>query len=392
VRNRAGIRRSPFLVTYWENGAHVAYNYLTRASRPCSPLVVAILDATSHWTSRESVQHAVSRWQGGIVEQTIDELIRDDLLHSADRPTRQTEDALASWDGWNPVAGFFHAATQLSSLGDGEGVGEEPAPFLALREFPPTLKRYLDRPRVELPACSGTGQLAEVLRSRRTWREFGDRHLTLDEAATLLGLTFGVERWLEVSDDRWVALKSSPSGGARHSIEAYLLSFGVEGIENGTYHYCPDSHALTLLGSPTSRELLNAFMPAQAWVHKPAAFVVMTSVFARVQHKYQHPHAYRVVLLDAGHLSQTFLLVATALGLAPFCVAAFDSLMIERHLGIDGVSESVVLAVGVGPKPQSRDWAPTDEHSENPRTAPPAWAARLPAPPFPPLPTFPTFP
>jgi SagB-type dehydrogenase family enzyme len=383
VASSAGIRRSRFLVTYWQQGSHLTYNYLTRTSRPCSPLVVAILDATGHWTSPEIVRSAASQWEGEIVDRTIDELVRDGVLDSADRLPPSGESALAEWESWNPAAGFFHAATQSLMVQDPRASGEWDAPLLVEREFPPTLKEYSDRPCFELPACFRIGQLADVLWNRRTWREFGDRPLTLDEVATLLGLTFGVERWLEVGEDRWVALKSSPSGGARHSIEAYLLSFGTEGLENGTYHYCPDTHALSLLSLGASRDLLPKFIPAQPGFHNPAVFIVMTSVFARVQFKYQHPHAYRVVLLDAGHLSQTFALVATALGLAPFCSAALDSGSIEQHLGIDGITESVVHALGVGPKPHGKEWAPMHDHSASPRTAPPAWAARLPAPSFP---------
>jgi hypothetical protein len=55
-----------------------------------------------------------------------------------------------------------------------------------------------------------------------------------------------------------------------------------------------------------------------------------------------------VVLLDAGHLCQTFCLVATWLGLAPFCTAAFEDSLIERDLGLDGIRESALYVAGVG--------------------------------------------
>ena len=74
----------------------------------------------------------------------------------------------------------------------------------------------------------------------------------------------------------------------------------------------------------------------------------MTAVFQRTMWKYQHVRAYRVVLLDAGHLCQTFCLVATWLGLAPFCTAALKDTLIEKELGIDGIRESVLYVAGVG--------------------------------------------
>ena len=60
------------------------------------------------------------------------------------------------------------------------------------------------------------------------------------------------------------------------------------------------------------------------------------------------PGAYRVVLLDVGHLCQTFCLVATWLGVAPFCTAALKDTLIEEDLGIDGIRESVLYIAGVG--------------------------------------------
>jgi hypothetical protein len=54
------------------------------------------------------------------------------------------------------------------------------------------------------------------------------------------------------------------------------------------------------------------------------------------------------VLLDAGHLGQTFCLTATRLGLAPFCTAALKDTLIERDLGIDGIAESVLYVTGIG--------------------------------------------
>ena len=74
----------------------------------------------------------------------------------------------------------------------------------------------------------------------------------------------------------------------------------------------------------------------------------MTAVFPHAMWKYHRPRAYRVVLLDAGHLGQTFCLVATWLGLAPFCTAALKDSFIERDLQIDGVRESILYVLGVG--------------------------------------------
>ncbi len=77
----------------------------------------------------------------------------------------------------------------------------------------------------------------------------------------------------------------------------------------------------------------------------------MTAVFARTQWRYRFPRAYRSVLLEAGHACQTFCLVATWLGLAPFCTGRFADSYVERQLRVDGVTESFVYGAAVGPRP-----------------------------------------
>src|SRR6202171_221838 len=99
----------------------------------------------------------------------------------------------------------------------------------------------------------------------------------------------------------------------------------------------------------------------------------MTAVFERPMWKYHKARAYRVVLLDAGHLCQTFCLVATWLGLAPFCTAALKDTLIEKDLGIDGVRGSVLYVAGVGLPAISARARPqfsrsADLHAANPNT------------------------
>jgi len=100
----------------------------------------------------------------------------------------------------------------------------------------------------------------------------------------------------------------------------------------------------------------------------------MTAVFGRPQWKYQSPRAYRAVLIDAGHLCQTFCLVATWLGLAPFCSMALADSRIEGDIGIDGISESVLYAAGVGTLPRGLKWAPWPARFRGTRRPNPSFA------------------
>lgn len=74
----------------------------------------------------------------------------------------------------------------------------------------------------------------------------------------------------------------------------------------------------------------------------------MTAVFSRTLWKYEFEAAYRVLWIDAGHLAQTFALIATASGLGPFQTAALQDSFIENLIGLDGGHEFPIYLVGAG--------------------------------------------
>ena len=145
-----------------------------------------------------------------------------------------------------------------------------------------------------------------------------------------------------------MALKTSPSGGARHAIELYTLAFVSAAFVPGWYHYAADAHALELIDDETSRRLVRRYLPQQPWFEPAAALVFFAAVLDRELWRYPYARAYRALLIEAGHLCQTFCLTATWLGLAPFCTMALADSAIEKDLGLDGIGESVLYAAGVG--------------------------------------------
>lgn len=354
------------------DGRLLVQNYATGVEHSASAPTIDILDRLGSWTTTKDLTRALPERDPAEIRKTVALLLDRTLLESSNRRSDPRELALRRWESWNPEAGFFHMATKDVEYVETEELWN---PEITIRSHPAALKSYPGAPRLALEPFDRDGELAGVLLARRTWRRFGDERLEADAVSKLLGLTWGVQFWLDRAENRRLAFKTSPSGGARHSIEVYLMAFAVDGIPAGTYHYCPDTHSLALIHESASSSLLEEFFPTQAWYHRPGAVVLQTSMFNRVQWKYGYPRAYRVVLLEAGHLCQTFCLLATWLGLAPFCTAALGDAAIERHLGIDGISESVIYAAGVGSRPQGVEWAPF-EHAHAPRKTMPGHAKR----------------
>jgi SagB-type dehydrogenase family enzyme len=109
-----------------------------------------------------------------------------------------------------------------------------------------------------------------------------------------------------------------------------------------------DSGPLECLRSVPAKRKAVSYAAGQKFLKDAAAVFLMTAVFPRTMWKYRFPRAYCVVLLDAGHLCQTFCLVATWLGLAPFCTAALKDSEIEKDLSLDGIRETALYLAAVG--------------------------------------------
>jgi SagB-type dehydrogenase family enzyme len=142
--------------------------------------------------------------------------------------------------------------------------------------------------------------------------------------------------------------KTSPSAGARHPIECYTLVWRVAGLRPGLYHYSVAEGALEMLALGDFRGLAVRLAGNQPWIRQAAFLCVLTVVAQRAFWKYSSAEAYRTFLLDAGHLAQTFSLVATSLGLGAFTTAALSESRLEKLLGIDGVDEFPIYLCGAG--------------------------------------------
>ena len=290
----------------------------------------------------------------------VDRLHAADLLLTVGSPAEEADAAVARTWRWGHAARFFHFETRRVRFE--EDVAREDAALLVhAREEPPPaplLERGGDR--LILPGGFGEleGSLWNALRSRRTVRAYRRIPLDLETFARVVLWTWGATRIVDDPPIGRHILRTSPSGGARHPIEVYPLVLRVDGVAPGIYHYRVADHALESIGGNADADVAIKLCANQSWVGDAAAIFLMTAVLTRSMWKYSQDHAYRVVHLDAGHLGQTFHLVCTALGLAPFTTGALDHLAIETALGLDGISEVPLYAAAVGvPKaPPGAPW------------------------------------
>jgi len=120
----------------------------------------------------------------------------------------------------------------------------------------------------------------------------------------------------------------------------------VEGIRSGVHYYEPTHHGLDFICE--IKEPLGDFLDGQHFINDIAFGAFITARFDKMWWKYKHSRAYRVSLLDVGHLSQTFQLVCTAAGLSTWITAALTEEKIETLLNIETYEEQPVFFVGAG--------------------------------------------
>ena len=223
-----------------------------------------------------------------------------------------------------------------SEMSQGIGVPEPEKPISA---SVPLIK--LPDPAKSLPGR--TKNLFDIIKERRSQRDYIDQPMTLKQLAILLWSIQGV-----IEFGYGYSLRTAPSAGARHPLETYINLNRVENQTPGLYRYSPFEHKLIQLSDnpQTSDQLAKACL-GQNIFNTCAVSFIWTAVIQRSRWKYQQ-RAYRYIYLDAGHVCQNLYLACEALGLGCCAVAAFDDDAVNKILDIDGKDEFVIYLATVG--------------------------------------------
>jgi putative peptide maturation dehydrogenase len=260
---------------------------------------------------------------------------------------------------WHGLAAVQHMAARwegLDSVREAAAEGLDTSTGLRDRYGapPPTLLARSDGGSLHPLPRATRSAFDELLDRRNSCRNF-DTGTLLPQAqfAQLMERVFGARGQVHAADDFDVLKKTSPSGGALHPTEAYLIVQRVEDLAPGLYHYRAGEHALQRLPWEGSREELGAFarlaVVGQQWFADAHVLVVLAPRFARNFWKYRnHSKAYRVCILDAGHLSQTLFLAAAEQRLGAFITAAINEVDIERMFGLTGYADGPLAICGFG--------------------------------------------
>lgn len=354
------VRRAHALVGYWETGGFVLRNYISDRRVRIEPIIARVLDRFDSYTGRERAMRILD----GVprAENLLEQLLAQDiLLREGSELDRRDRELQETWR-WGQETRLFHFGTRDVPFEEDIETQRESLLRLMCEEPPPGPFRQTEGDRTPLAGeFTDLGRpLGKTLLGRRTRRSFLSRELPFELFGRVMRWTWGRTHLLESGEIGPYILKTSPSGGARHSIEVFPIVRGVENLEPGVYHYSVRDHAVVPCGEMPTDSTFEDIFPGQPWTAEAPVMFIMVARVERSDWKYRHGHAYRVLLLDAGHLGQTFHLVCTALGLAPFTLAGFNDSELERTLGIDGIAEIPLYAAACGYAADSRPGHPSE--------------------------------
>jgi len=141
--------------------------------------------------------------------------------------------------------------------------------------------------------------------------------------------------------------RSAASAGALYPTELYVALCGVDGLEQGLYHFAIHRHGLHPLRQGNFAPQLLQLTPEQG-DRAPKLTFFLTAILFRSAWKYR-ARSYRYHLLDTGHVAENLVLALKAEGLSVTLSYDFDDRKMNRFLGIDETREvtlAVVLVLG----------------------------------------------
>jgi SagB-type dehydrogenase family enzyme len=190
------------------------------------------------------------------------------------------------------------------------------------------------------PKYDSNISLEKSLLERRSVRSYADAPLTLQEISQLFWAAQGI------TDP--AGLRTAPSAGGTYPLEVYVVIGKVQDLDPGVYRYIPAGHKLVKTIDGDLREPLAEAALDQEWVKEGAVVFVFTAIYERTTGRYGE-RGIRYVHIELGHAAENLCLQATALGLGPVTVGAFEDDRVSKLLNLP-VEETPLYIIPVGRK------------------------------------------
>jgi len=193
----------------------------------------------------------------------------------------------------------------------------------------------------------------DVMRQRRSCRDFAPTALTLKYVSTLMHYTAGISGEVVVSDDgenkTTMPSRTYPSGGGLYPVEINLICNNVAGTVRGVYRYLPLQHGLSPVETCGEVDtILSGFSNVPSPVVSDVPLILLLVVnLPRVLSKYG-PRGLRLAWQEMGYIAQNIGLTGNAIGLGTLDYSSFHDAEIDQSMGLDGKFSSVSHSILIG--------------------------------------------
>jgi SagB-type dehydrogenase family enzyme len=306
--------------------------------------LIAFLGELGDWQAFDDIVRLMPDMTQEELRGVVDQLVASSALIVQGSALAQTEEEFqADWK-WGIPTAMMHFCVQDPdhiTLAESEALqlrkaANGPLPVLYSRNGDACSVRGLPDPR-------RGDDLIELMARRRTVRSAASPSITLEQLSDCLfagmGITGATRNVVGA-----LPLGMTPSGGARNPYEAYVYARNVEGLAPGFYHYSAYDHDLAKVETnrmPRPSELLGG----QDWADEMPCVILLCASLERTMWKYDDPNAYRVVLIEAGHIGQNIMLAATSNGLSACPTAALNHATIRECVSLKRLTDAPIYAL-----------------------------------------------
>lgn len=314
--NDARYRRNPYLLLQWEERGPV----------------IVVSSTLRRFAAPEALVRLISKAHEPTTVQTIAEELGISTLQEAEAVTKALVvaevliDTAAKGNGASRPD-RLHPRWTAFELATHQQAARGPQSFEKGVAAPDARYRPYGGSRTPLPARDlPSSSLSDVLRDRRSIRSYSDAPLNLDALGCFLARAARVKRVIG-DPAAQTTHRPSPSAGARHGVELYLLCRDVVDLVSGVFYYDPFAHELVHIAdwSDEISEIQKRTVVTPGRMKGPPQLsIYLVGIPDRVLWKYAGM-ALSAIYRDTGCLLQTMYLVGTDLGLATCAIAAMDA-------------------------------------------------------------------
>jgi SagB-type dehydrogenase family enzyme len=324
----------------------ICYDFVTKQSVECAVETLYWLSCFSDWSTPHTIAKRHPHLdQKSLVEQ-LEQLHQLGLLHNRQSTQAKTQDEFSQDWQMGPAAAILHFATL-----DGEfmSLEESKTKQLAKRassQSPTLFWQDHSGPMFERSKPnSDISELLKLMAMRRSVRVPKRDSITKNQLIDCLFAGLGITGFVKTEVCE-LPLKMTPSGGARNPYEAFVYVQNVENLTPGFYHFSALDGKLKLLKKGKMRSAAS-LIANQDWANKMPAMIFLVAIMERTMWKYPDSNAYRVMLIEAGHIGQNIMLAATGSGLSACPTAALSHSKISQKFGLTKLTHAPIYALAL---------------------------------------------